>query len=104
MKLSLKLPLAFALALALLLSGALFGIWKLNTAVTSFEVDVLRQVAAQNKGAEIASHFAVAIQEWKNTLLRGSDPKDQEKYWAAHQKQMGEVQSRIQELDQLVAA
>ena len=104
MKLSLKLPLAFALALTLLLSGALFGIWKLNTAVTSFEVDVLHQVAAQNKGAEIASHFAVAIQEWKNTLLRGADPKDQEKYWAAHQKQMGEVQSRIQELDQLVDA
>ncbi len=104
MKLSLKLPLAFALALSLLLSGALFGIWKLNTAVNGFEVDVLQQVTAQNKGAEIASHFAVAIQEWKNTLLRGADPKDLEKYWAAHQKAMGEVQTRIQELNTLVDA
>ena len=103
MKLSLKLPLAFALSMALLLCGALFGIWRLNNAVASFEVDVLHEVAAQNKGAEIAAHFAVAIQEWKNTLLRGSDPKELEKYWSSHQKEMGEVQARILELDKMVA-
>jgi methyl-accepting chemotaxis protein len=65
---------------------------------------VLHEVAAQNKGAEIASHFAVAIQEWKNALLRGSDPKDLEKYWSSHQKEMGEVNARILELDNLVDA
>ncbi len=102
MKLSLKLPLAFALALTLLLTGALFGIWRLNSAIASFEIDVSHEVAGQKKGAEISAHFAVAIQEWKNTLLRGSDPKEQEKYWNAHQKEMGEVAQRIQELDKLV--
>ena len=102
MKLSLKLPLAFALALTLLLAGALFGIWRLNGAIASFEVDVSHEVAGQKKGAEISAHFAVAIQEWKNTLLRGSDPKELEKYWNAHQKEMGEVALRIQELDKMV--
>ena len=102
MKLSLKLPLAFALALTLLLAGALFGIWRLNQAIASFEVDVSHEVAGQKKGAEISAHFSVAIQEWKNTLLRGSDPKALEKYWDAHQKAMGEVALRIQELDKLV--
>jgi methyl-accepting chemotaxis protein len=102
MKLSLKLPLAFALALTLLLMGALFGIWRLNNAIASFEVDVSHEVAGQKKGAEIAAHFSVAIQEWKNTLLRGSNPKDLEKYWGAHQKEMDEVALRIQELDKLV--
>ena len=102
MKLSLKLPLAFALALTLLLAGALFGIWRLNSAIASFEFDVSHEVAGQKKGAEISAHFAVAIQEWKNTLLRGSDPKDLEKYWSAHQNEMGEVAKRIQELDKLV--
>jgi methyl-accepting chemotaxis protein len=102
MKLSLKLPLAFALALTLLLAGALFGIWRLNQAIASFEVDVLHEVAGQKKGAEISAHFSVAIQEWKNTLLRGSDPTALEKYWSAHQKEMGEVALRIQELDKLV--
>jgi methyl-accepting chemotaxis protein len=102
MKLSLKLPLAFTLALTLLLMGALFGIWRLNNAIASFEVDVSHEVAGQKKGAEISAHFAVAIQEWKNTLLRGSDPKEQDKYWNAHLKEMADVAQRIQELDKLV--
>ncbi|OYT94043.1 MAG: methyl-accepting chemotaxis protein [Burkholderiales bacterium PBB3] len=103
MKLRLKLPLAFALALCLLFAGGMFGIYKLNQAIGSFEDDVLHQVAGHKKGAEISAHFATAIQEWKNVLLRGKDPKDQEKYWTAHLKKMGEVSSAIKELDVLVA-
>ena len=103
MKLRLKLPLAFALALGLLFAGGMFGIYKLNQAIGSFEDDVLHQVAGHKKGAEISAHFATAIQEWKNVLLRGKDPKDQEKYWAAHLKKMAEVSSAIKELDVLVA-
>jgi methyl-accepting chemotaxis protein len=102
MKLSLKLPLAFAISLALLLVGALFGIWRLNAAVASFEVDVLHEVAAHKKSADISAHFAVAIQEWKNTLLRGSDPKDLDKYWNSHLKEMAEVNAGILDLDKLV--
>ncbi|MCX7239413.1 MAG: methyl-accepting chemotaxis protein [Burkholderiales bacterium] len=102
MKLGWKLPLAFALALGLLFFGGLFGIYKLNQAVTAFEDDVLHHVAGYKKGAEISAHFATAVQEWKNVLLRGKDPKDQEKYWAAHQKEMDAVGQRIKELDQLV--
>ncbi len=103
MKLSLKLPLAFAVALGVLLSGALFGIWRLNQSVTSFEVDVLQEVAANEEIANISSHFAVGIQEWKNTLLRGSDAKEQEKYWNSHLKEMGEVKKGIDALDKLLA-
>jgi len=103
MKLSLKLPLAFAVALGVLLSGALFGIWRLNQSVTSFEVDVLQEVAANEEIANISSHFAVGIQEWKNTLLRGSDAKEQEKYWNSHLKEMGEVKKGINSLDKLLA-
>jgi methyl-accepting chemotaxis protein len=102
MKLSLKLPLAFAVSLCLLLAGALFGIWQLNSAVASFEVDVLHEVSAHRKSADISAHFAVAIQEWKNVLLRGSDPKDMDKYWNSHLKEMEEVNAEILELDKLV--
>jgi methyl-accepting chemotaxis protein len=102
MKLSLKLPLAFAASLLLLLAGALFGIWRLNGAVSTYENDVLHEVAAHRKSADIAGHFSVAIQEWKNTLLRGSDPKDQEKYWTSHLKEMTEVNKGIDELSKMV--
>jgi methyl-accepting chemotaxis protein len=103
MKLRLKLPLAFALALGLLFAGGMFGIYQLNRAVVSFEDDVLLQVAGHKKGAEISANFATAIQEWKNVLLRGKDPKELEKYWSAHTKRMQEVNAGIKTLDELVA-
>jgi methyl-accepting chemotaxis protein len=102
MKLSRKLPLAFALALGLLFSGAMFGISSLRGVIDVFENDVLRTVAAHKKAAEIDGHFSTAIQEWKNTLLRGKDPKDLEKYWAAHLKEMKEVTDGAKVLEGLL--
>jgi len=102
--LSLKLPLAFAVALAMLCAGALFGIYKLNRAVTTYKVDVLQHVAARTKAAETVGHFAVAIQEWKNVLLRGKDAKEQEKYWDAHVKQMDKVAQGLAALQGMVGA
>ena len=101
-KLRIKLPLVFVLSLLLLFAGGMFGIFKLNQAVASFENDVLQQVAGNKKGAEISTHFATAIQEWKNVLLRGKEPKDMDKYWAAHQKEMAEVNTQIDVLDKLI--
>ena len=102
MKLSLKLPLAFALSLALLFAGGMFGIFKLNQAIGAFEFDVLGHVPAHKKGAEVSPKFALAIQEWKNVLLRGKNPEDLDKHWKAHQKAMAETAKFAQEMDTLV--
>ena len=104
MKLGIKLPLAFAFSLGLLLAGALFGIFKLNQAIHSYEEDVLQHVAANKMAADISGDFAVAIQEWKNVLLRGKEPKDMEKYWNAHLKEMKQVNEGIQKLQGMVDA
>ncbi len=101
MKLSLKLPLAFALALGLLFLGALFGIYKLNGSLDVYEHEVLETVAAHKKVAQIDTKFATAIQEWKNVLLRGKEPKDLDRYWDAHVKAMKEVQDGLKELDKM---
>jgi methyl-accepting chemotaxis protein-1 (serine sensor receptor) len=102
MKLSFKLPLAFALALALVLATGLFGIFRLNRVVASFEGNVLQQVAGYKRGAEISAHFSGAIQEWKKVLLRGKDPQEQEKYWKAHSDEMLLLIKLVHELDQTV--
>ena len=104
MKLSLKLPLAFALALVLMFMGGMFGIFKLNQTVGLFQDDVLQHVAGHKKGAQVSAEFATAIQEWKNVLLRGKDPKDLDRYWNAHLKEMANVNKSIKELDALVHA
>jgi methyl-accepting chemotaxis protein len=101
MKLSLKLPLAFALALCLLFLGALFGIFRLNQSLDVYEHQVLGTVAAHKKVAQIDAKFSTAIQEWKNVLLRGKEPKDLDKYWAAHLKEMQAVQDGLRELDKM---
>ncbi|QTN30350.1 HAMP domain-containing protein [Rhodoferax sp. AJA081-3] len=99
MKLSLKLPLAFAFALGLLFLGGMFGIAKLNAALDVYEKNVLSTVAAHKKVAVIDSKFSTAIQEWKNVLLRGQEPKDLDRYWNAHIKEMKAVQDGLRELD-----
>ncbi|MBC7919048.1 MAG: HAMP domain-containing protein, partial [Rhodoferax sp.] len=103
MKLALKLPLAFGLALALLFLSGMFGINRLNSVVATYESDVLQKVAANKKAADIAGRFAVGIQEWKNVLIRGKDPKDLEKHWGAHLKDMKSVNDGIKELDRIVS-
>ena len=91
MKLGHKLPLAFALALGLMLAGALFGTVRLNGVLNTYEHEVLRTVDAHKRVAVVNTDFATAVQEWKNVLLRGKEPKDLEKYWSAHQNAIKKV-------------
>ena len=98
MKLRIKLPLAFALALALLFAGGMIGIFKLSAALDIYEHEVAQVGDAHAKVAEINGDFSRAIQEWKNVLLRGKEPADLEKYWAAHTKEMAKTHKDLAEL------
>ena len=98
MKLSLKLPVAFGLAIGLLLLGGLFGVFKLVAAIDFYQNQVMASVSAQHGAAGMQSHLAVAIQEWKNVLLRGKDPKDLEQHWSAHLKEMQEADRSLRAL------
>lgn len=80
MNISLKLPVAFAATCGLMFAGGLFGIYRLNTAVASFQGDVMQHVSANQSGAEVSNALATGVQEWKNVLLRGKTPKDLDKH------------------------
>ena len=99
MKLGQKLPLAFALAMGLMLAGALFGILRLNGVLSTFENEVLRTVDAHKRVAVVNTDFAIAVQEWKNVLLRGKEPADLEKYWTAHQNAIKKVRDGLAGVD-----
>jgi methyl-accepting chemotaxis protein len=103
-KISQKLPLAFALVLGLLLLSSLFGIFKLNSSINTYEGAVSNSVAANKAVGDTASDFASAIQEWKNVLLRGKDPQKQDTYWQSHKTKMTEVANDLKKLQDLVGA
>jgi methyl-accepting chemotaxis protein len=83
MKLNLRLPLAFAAALLLVLTAALWGIHGLNQSLTTFATTVQASHDHERASNELAVAFKTQVQEWKNTLLRGKDPKALDKHWSA---------------------
>ncbi|WP_318014107.1 methyl-accepting chemotaxis protein [Paucibacter sp. TC2R-5] len=98
MKLSLKLPLAFVAVLALMLMAALYGIFSVNHSLDSFTQTVQSSHGRQRTLSELTVGFKVQVQEWKNTLLRGKDPQQLDKHWAAFQKQERLVSERTAKL------
>lgn len=59
------------------------------------------RIASQTDLHEINIAFKTQVQEWKNTLLRGDELADREKYWRSFQMEEARVQSLIQNLESL---
>ena len=85
--LSKRVPLSFALALFLTVAAGSGGLWFAGESLDTFQTDVLQRVADERATAALESHFKTQVQEWKNTLLRGSDATLLTKHWAAFQKE-----------------
>ena len=103
MNLSKKLPLAFGCIALLCAVTGLFGIFQMDHALHTYarviEVDIVNKDAA----ASMIEDFKTQVQEWKNVLLRGKDPKQLERYWAAFQKHEEKVSLAAQKLTTRVA-
>ena len=102
MKLSTKLPLAFSIGLLVLLVAALFGIFQLNQALTTYRTIVADSFESERAVSEMLSNFKTQTQEWKNVLLRGKDPKQLDRYWSAFEARDREVASQAGKLQKML--
>lgn len=89
------------LAGALLVVGivALFSVWSMNRAWRDGleSTDGLRALAAD--AAQIQVEFKIGVQEWKNVLLRGTDPDDLEHYSDAFEQRQATVATQLSALE-----
>jgi methyl-accepting chemotaxis protein len=98
MKLSLKIPLAFAAALLRIFAGALYGIFALNQSINAYGTTVQENVANERMVSATHVAFKPQVREWKDTLLRGKNPAQLDKYWTALQTREKTVDSLAAEL------
>jgi methyl-accepting chemotaxis protein len=98
MKLSFKIPLAFAAALLLMVVVALYGIYSLNQSLTAYGTTVQNYAANERAVSATLIAFKLQVQEWKDTLLRGKDPAQLDKYWSAFQTREQTVNSLTEQL------
>ena len=97
-KLKLKIPLFFAFALVLSLVAGTAGLFVVSHSLDTFESEVMQHVADERAISGLSSHFKTQVQEWKNTILRGSDSALLEKHWNAFQQQEKAVADGAQAL------
>ena len=86
------------MSLLLLLAAALFGISRLNQALDTYQTSVAQSFEHERMASSMLNDFKVQVQEWKNVLLRGKDPEQLTRYWAAFQKQEKSINEQAQKL------
>ncbi|MBZ0105639.1 MAG: methyl-accepting chemotaxis protein [Sulfuricella denitrificans] len=86
----------------LLLAAALLGLAMSWKSIQLFEHQVEARRADQNRILAVEVVFKIQVQEWKNILLRGSDPASLEKYWGQFEKYENKVAEEVASLLQQV--
>ena len=98
-----KLSLILMTAMAVILVVVLWGITSLWGQISSYQDLISNEAKNQAAILHIQAEFKTQVQEWKNVLLRGSNPKKLDKYWAGFQKQETSIQENISTLSQSLA-
>ena len=97
MKLSRKLPLCFAAVALVVACAGFFGLYELNSSITTYSGAVTSYSQAQGV-EDLQLGFKTQVQEWKNTLLRGKNETERARYWQAFQEREREVAAQAGKL------
>jgi hypothetical protein len=88
-----KLLLAAGAALALLAGGSGVGFYASGHAIAGIDTVARGDLIHERAMQDLNLAFRIQVQEWKNVLLRGSDPKQLDKYWGAFEERAREVRT-----------
>ena len=85
-----------------MLFSALYSYSQFQKTVTSYEHLWSQEVRFEMDARDLATNFKIQVQEWKNVLIRGHDPKQLNKYWSKFEKQEALVQEQAKQLVDLL--
>ena len=95
---SVKLFLIAGAGTAMVISAALFGFWLSWDSIKVFRDDVGTNYKNAFQVLTVQTEFKKQVQEWKDTLLRGSDATALQKYWSNFETQEKKVHEGMSEL------
>ncbi len=93
-----KLLAIFGSAIASILLVTMLGFWLAWSGIQKYVTEVEPRTEEERLVRLIQLDFKKQVQEWKDTLLRGSDPAALEKHWGSFEKQEQSVQEQSQKL------
>lgn len=92
MSLSKKLLSIISIAIAAALLVALVAINNINKGFNNYDEIFSTELTAERTALTLNIEFKRQVQEWKNVLIRGKDPKQLKKYWGKFKDQEEKVQ------------
>jgi methyl-accepting chemotaxis protein len=93
-----KLLGVFFSAMLALAAITFFALVSMNNYLDKYDYVVSVDEHASELALQANLEFKRQVQEWKNILIRGSDPKQMEKYWANFNTRHDSVQKIVKEL------
>lgn len=98
MSLSKKLLSIISIAIAAALIVALIAITNINQGFNNYDQIFKSELTAERTALTLNIEFKRQVQEWKNVLIRGKDPKQFKKYWGKFKAQEDKVQTTSSDL------
>jgi len=77
---------------AFLIAAIVYALIQSQNSIDHYS-DLINNPVAEERGIlHLEAKFKIQVQEWKNTLIRGADPKSFDKYWGNFQKEEAAIQ------------
>jgi methyl-accepting chemotaxis protein len=93
-----KLLFLLVCALSVMFITVFIGLSSMKSVMTEYSDTVNQEAMTMSQVAELNVTFKTQVQEWKNTLIRGRDTQQLNKYWGLFNKTATDIKKRYHHL------